>query len=1042
INRGSTTMAEMDEHKQLTRKIATIFEESKVSYAIHNRKLKELAILRSSSSSTTSLNNFFTCFCKAVSPLFLFQRRSPSAERVVRFVSSFACFADSKNGDDVDHTFLEDFLSFLLSAVSSANKTARFRSCQIISEVIMRLPDDAEVSSELWDQVIDSMMIRVGDKIPIVRTFAIRALSRFVNDSENSDVLELFIETLDLEQNADVRKTIVLSMPPSNATSTVIVGCTLDVSESVRKAAYLVLANKYPLQSLSIKLRTLILQRGLSDRSQSIVKECLKLLKDEWLSKSCNGDSVELLKYLDVETYESVGVSVMRALLEGGMIKLDGSQRIQQFKDSSCSEAGDLENSNPRFELLEPEIALYWRVVCQHLHSQAQAKGSDAAATMGAEASIYAAEASDSNDLLEKILPATVSDYVEFIVAHITAGSNYRFTSRQLLLLGALLDFSDATIRKIGSKFVYDLLRKLPEFETDSDGNKLVIGDGINLGGDRDWANAVAALAKKVHAADGEFEEVTLRIVEELATPCRERTAVFSEWLHCLAVIGFVLENTKSLFSLRGKAIDPTELLNSLLLPGLKHANLDVQRAAIRCLGLYGLLERKPGEDVVKQLVCSFAKSPSPIGLLAGKALVDLIMWHGPQEVDTVIGPNFYSQADFSGLLCHKIDDSDVGILHLLYAGLENDFSEKPVDFEGNESVQAALGEGFAKILLLSESYPSMPSFLHSLILAKLIALYFSPENEFLSSLDGKLTNFTFCFDLQKHLSKAFIPVMQAMWPGINGTNGRSTTMISNMRKRAVQASRFMLQMVQSPEYKNEVTSHSNNQPDSENSTGSVEHSDDFETREEGLAIRIAIEILKFPSKKKPAEKSYISALCKTMVLLNFRVSEQGAIKLMRLLMNPVIESVPYEKELVKELASMAKKLKSLDMNPEEELSRDQAKHILERLGLDYNFDEGQGHSSEIPPTPASRASQPARSRRRVKCKESSSDDEESPFLAVPAVVMSNTRSQRASKTAALTKLTASKAVKASFVDDIEEEEDSDLTSEDESDDCDSDLGQ
>ncbi|XP_074286606.1 uncharacterized protein LOC141611856 [Silene latifolia] len=1044
-------MAEIDQEKQLTRKIATIFEESKVSYATHNRKLKELSILRSTSSS--SPNNFFTCFCKALSPLFLFQRRTPSAERIVRFASAFACFADSKNAV-VDHSFFEDFMSFLLSAVSSANKTVRFRSCQIISEVIMRLPDDAEVSSELWDQVIDSMMIRVGDKIPIVRTYAIRALSRFVNDSENSDVLELFIETLDSEQNADVRKTVVLSLPPSNATSTVIVGCTLDVSESVRKAAYLVLANKYPLQSLSIKLRTLILQRGLSDRSQSIVKECLKLLKDEWLSKSCNGDPVELLKYLDVETYESVGVSVMRALVEGGMIKLDGSQRIQQFKDSSCGEAGDSENSNLTFELLEPEIALYWRVVCQYLHSQAQAKGSDAAATMGAEAAVYAAEASDSNDLLEKVLPATVSDYVEFIVAHITAGSNYRFTSRQLLLLGALLDFSDATIRKIGSKFVYDLLRIVPEFETDSDGTELVIGDGINLGGDRDWADAVAALAKKVHAADGEFEEVTLRVVEELATPCRERTAVFTEWLHCLAVIGFVLENTKSLFSLRGKAIDPTELLNSLLLPGLKHANLVVQRAAIRCLGLYGLLGRKPDEDVVKQLVCSFAKAPSPIGLLAGKALVDLVMWHGPQEVDAVLGSNFYSQADVSGLLCHKVD-GNVGILDLLYAGLENDLFEKPVDFEGNESVQAALGEGFAKILLLSENYPSLPSFLHSLILAKLIALYFSLENNKLQRLKQCLSVFfehysSLSANHKKHLSRAFIPVMQAMWPGIYGTNGRSTTMISNMRKRAVQASLFMLQMVQSPEYRNEVTSHSNDQPDSENSTGSVEHSDDFETREEGLAIRIAIEILKFPSKKKPAEKSYISALCKTMVLLNFRASEQGAIKLMRLLMNPVLESVSYEKELVKELASKAKNLKSLDINPEEELSRDQANHILERLGLDYNIDEGQGqgqrHSSEIPPTPASRARQPARSRRRAKSEESSSDEEESPVSVVPAVVMSHTRSQRASKTAALTKMTTSKAVKASFVGDIEEEEeeeeDSHVTSEDESDDSDSDSAQ
>lgn len=72
------------------------------------------------------------------------------------------------------------------------------------------------------------------------------------------------------------------------------------------------------------------------------MKECLKLLKDEWLCKSCNNNPVELLKYLDVETYESVGDSVMKAILRVGMGKPDGSQRIQQFKELSCDEGRGL----------------------------------------------------------------------------------------------------------------------------------------------------------------------------------------------------------------------------------------------------------------------------------------------------------------------------------------------------------------------------------------------------------------------------------------------------------------------------------------------------------------------------------------------------------------------------------------------------------------------------------------------------------------------------------------------------------------------------
>lgn len=66
----------------------------------------------------------------------------------------------------------------------------------------MRLPDDTEVSDEVWDEVIECMKVKVGDKVSVIRTFAVRSLSRFVNDLDNSDILDLLLEVLPLEQNA------------------------------------------------------------------------------------------------------------------------------------------------------------------------------------------------------------------------------------------------------------------------------------------------------------------------------------------------------------------------------------------------------------------------------------------------------------------------------------------------------------------------------------------------------------------------------------------------------------------------------------------------------------------------------------------------------------------------------------------------------------------------------------------------------------------------------------------------------------------------
>ncbi|XP_043696438.1 condensin complex subunit 3 [Telopea speciosissima] len=1031
------------EGKLLMQQIARVLDECRSSYAIHTRKLKELLALRSSSPQC-----FFSAFSKTLTPLFDFQRRTASAERIVRFVAVFSAYRDDKHASECD-VFLEEFLRFLLIAAVASNKTARFRSCQIISEIIMRLPDDAEVSNELWDEVIDCMKLRVGDRIPAIRTFAVRGLARFANDLENSDIVDLFLQTLPFEQNAEVRKTIVISLPPSNATSAAVIGCTLDVSESVRRAAYFVLGNKFPLQSLSIKLRTIILQRGLADRAESVKKDCLKMLKDEWLVKCCNGDPIDLLKFLDVETYESVGEAVMGILLKAGMVNVQDGQRMRQFfVTTSDTNEGQCIPSN---QLMEAEVALYWRTLCRHLQNEAQEKGTDAAATMGTEAVVYAAEASDNNDLLEQILPATVSDYIQLVKAHLAAGPNYRFVSRQLLLLGVVLNFSDATNRKVGAALVQELLHRPLEHEIDDDGNKVVIGDGINLGGDREWATAVSELARKVHASVGEFEEVVVGVVEELARPCRERTADYMQWMHCLAVTGLLLENVKSIHLLQKKAIEPVETLQSLLLPGAKHVNFDVQRVAMRCLGLFGLLERKPSEELVKQLRHSFVKGPNPVSIMASKALVDLGMWHGPQEVDKAMCQDLLSvsqddKKSFAPVnFCELNGDSSIELLDLLYAGLDRSDWDESTETDDHESVQAILGEGFAKILLLSENYASISISLHPLIFAKLINLYFSDEAKELQSLKQCLSVFfehypALSSDHKKCISKAFIPVMRSMWPGIYGNAGGYPVLVSNMRKRATKASRFMMQMMQTPLYpkENEVEDENGRRKSPETPDGSEPPSVDFDSGEEGLAICIAMEMVSFPMKKTAAGKSYVSALCRIVFLLNFRSSEQRAIKCMRGLLNRMAECISTDKELLKDLKRMGAQLKALDEHPDEDLSQDQADLILGRLELDRSI--GLDPVASVPSTPATtRSTRPTRSRRRVRREDASSDEgETSPTSVVPPTPsMLSSRSQRASKIAALSKM---KTVRTDRIEGNEDENDaevSDVTSEEASDESD-----
>lgn len=93
-------------------------------------------------------------------------------------------------------------------------------------------------------------------------------------------------------------------------------GRTQDVTESVRKLAYRVLAEKVNIKSLTIAQRVQLLSNGLHDRSESIKEVCTKELLNGWL-KSFDNDVVRLLKCLDVEGCTEVAELALKTVLAG-----------------------------------------------------------------------------------------------------------------------------------------------------------------------------------------------------------------------------------------------------------------------------------------------------------------------------------------------------------------------------------------------------------------------------------------------------------------------------------------------------------------------------------------------------------------------------------------------------------------------------------------------------------------------------------------------------------------------------------------------------
>lgn len=162
-----------------------------------------------------------------------------------------------------------------------------------------------------------------------------------------------------------------------------------------------------------------------------------------------------------------------------------------------------------------------------------------------------------------------------------------------------------------------------------------------------------------------------------------------------------------------------------------KNIHADVRRVAVRCLGLYGLLERKPSEVIVKQLRLSLISGPPSVNVMACKALFDLAAWHGIHELDAAISLEEThvcgEKNSFISVDLNANEDLPVGLLDLLYSVLDRNELAQGSELN-DDTIEGTLGEGFAKLLLLSDRYPSLSSSLHHILLGKLIKIYFNSE--------------------------------------------------------------------------------------------------------------------------------------------------------------------------------------------------------------------------------------------------------------------------------------------------------------------------
>ncbi|XP_059131833.1 condensin complex subunit 3 isoform X2 [Peromyscus eremicus] len=314
-------------------------------------------------------------------------KREPAVERVIDFAAKFVTsfHQTDQEEEEEDGGILNYLFTFLLKSHEANSSAVRFRVCQLINKLLGSMPENAQIDDDLFDKINEAMLIRLKDKIPNVRIQAVLALSR-LQDPKDDDcpVVDAYVTLIENDSNPEVRRAVLSCIAPSAKTLPKIVGRTKDVKEAVRKLAYQVLAEKVHMRAMSIAQRVLLLQQGLNDRSDAVKQAVQKHLLQGWL-RFTEGNILELLHRLDVENSSDVAVSVLNSL----------------FSMSPLSElVGICKNDDGRklipVETLTPELALYWRTLCEYLKSKGD----------------------EGEEFLEQVLPEPVV-YAEYLLSYI-----------------------------------------------------------------------------------------------------------------------------------------------------------------------------------------------------------------------------------------------------------------------------------------------------------------------------------------------------------------------------------------------------------------------------------------------------------------------------------------------------------------------------------------------------------------------------------------------------------------------------------------------
>ncbi|XP_077333854.1 condensin complex subunit 3 [Lithobates pipiens] len=812
-------------------------------------------------------------------PLIVY-RREPAVERVMDFVAKFVTSFHNSNDEedkmDEENSPVNYLFNFLLQSHVANSMAVRFRVCQLIYKLLVNLPENAQIDDDLFDKIHDAMLIRVTDRVPNVRIQAVLALARLQDPSDDScPVTNAYMQLLENDLNAEVRRAVLSCIAPSASTLPKIVGRTMDVKEQVRKLAYEVLADKVHLRALSIAQRVKLLQQGLNDRSEAVKGIMQKKLLQSWL-KYTEGNILELLHRLDVENSPEVAVSALNAM----------------FSLSSPNELVEkCENIDKRklipLDALTPENVLYWKALSEFVKSKG-VEGEAALEQILPEPAVYAEYLLSYLQTLPVLTEEEKADMTKIEDLMTKA-----FIGQQLIRIIGCLDTSEEGGRKrllavlqeilimpnVPTSFISPLVEILLRVLKDDDRRIVTVAEMISelrepivmVDNPPDVAEsrklqvkianikvqlmeAKQALEEAINAQDfgkaselkekvSELEMVKAQLIKEAEEPELKEIRVEKNdpetLLKCLIMCNELLKHISLSKGLGGTL---NEIIQSLILPGITNVHPSVRNMAVLCIGCCALQSKDFAKQHMTLLLQISQLDEVKVRTSALNAVFDLLLIFGleilkPKE-DAGDNPENKQEDETGGALeTEQSDSAEKPDEEITETSALNSILKMFSDFLDSEvpEIRTETAEGLAKLMFSGRLKSAK-------LLSRLILLWYNPVTEEDTKLRHCLGVFFPIFAYssrsnQECFEEAFLPTLQTLFnaPASSPLADVDASNVAELLVDLTRPSGLKAQKNISPDYQ-------------------------ISTVHDSLALKICNEVLKDPT--SPDVRIYSKSLC------------------------------------------------------------------------------------------------------------------------------------------------------------------------------------